>query len=240
MVFSTYAYSGLGDRKNNEDYFLYRKGIWVVADGLGGHDCGEEASKTASEAVVEFVEKNGISLEEQALHQIIMRANESVIDGQKKDESFESMRTTLVFAVSDGKQLRYANVGDSRFYYFKQGKLHKQSEDHSVSALSAKLGDIKYEDIRHDADRNKLLKVLGNAEELKVKIPEAVIPVESGDAFLLCSDGFWENVYENEMEIDLAKSDYAEQWLKFMLKRVMLRTQNQKNDNYTAIAVVIE
>ena len=60
MVSSTYAYSGLGGRKNNEDYFLYRKGIWVVADGLGGHDCGEVASKTASETVVDFVKENGI------------------------------------------------------------------------------------------------------------------------------------------------------------------------------------
>ena len=239
MVFSTYAFSGLGGRQNNEDYFLYHNGIWVVADGLGGHDCGEVASKTASETVVDFVKENGISLSDRTLYEIIMKANASVVEAQKTDKKLESMRTTLVFATCDGKQLRYANVGDSRFYYFKQGHLHTQSMDHSVSALSAKMGDIKYEDIRHDDDRNKLLKVLGNEEELKVKVPEAVIPVERGDAFLLCSDGFWEHVYENEMEIDLVKSDSAEQWLRFMLKRVILRTKNQDNDNYTAIAVVI-
>ena len=80
---------------------------------------------------------------------------------------------------------------------------------------------------------------MGNEEELKVKIPENIINVEPGDAFLLCSDGFWEYVYENEMELDLAKSNTSEEWLKSMVKRVILRTKNQNNDNYTAIVVRI-
>ena len=149
------------------------------------------------------------------------------------------MRTTLVFALSDGNVLRYANVGDSRFYYFKNGSVYVQSEDHSVSAASVRMGDIRYEDIRMDADRNKLLKVLGNSETLAVKIPDREIVLEQGDAFLLCSDGFWEYVYETEMEIDLAKSETPQEWLKYMVKRIILKTHNQNNDNFTAIGAII-
>jgi len=239
MVFTTYSYSNIGGRPNNEDYMFYQNGIWVVADGLGGHECGEIASKTAVETVVDYAMKNGVSLDDSNLDAMITAANMAVVESQKTDSKHSAMRTTLVFATSNGRQLRYANVGDSRFYYFKRGQLYVQSIDHSVSALSAKMGDIKYEDIRKDDDRNKLLKVLGNEEELKVKIPENIINVEPGDAFLLCSDGFWEYVYENEMELDLAKSKTSEEWLKSMVKRVILRTKNQNNDNYTAIVVRI-
>lgn len=239
MIFSTYAYSGLGGRKNNEDYLLYHDGIWIVADGLGGHDCGEEASKTASEAVLNYVKENGIELSDNTLNEIIINADSAVKAAQEDNSELKSMRTTLVFAITNGMQLRYANVGDSRFYYFKNGHVYTQSLDHSVSALSAKIGDIRYEDIRTDDDRNKLLKVLGNEEELKIKVPEAIIDLEPGDAFLLCSDGFWEHIYENEMELDLLKSSSAEEWMKHMLKRIVLKTKNLDNDNYTAIAVFV-
>lgn len=239
MVFSTYAYSNVGGRLNNEDYMIYQDGIWVVADGLGGHDCGEVASKTASQAVIAQLTGKEVDFSYETMEKIVTEANNAVLTAQKENEELASMRTTLVFAISNGTHLRYANVGDSRFYYFKRGHVYTQSEDHSVSALSARIGDIKYEDIRTDDDRNKLLKVLGNEEELKVKLPDDVIELESGDAFLLCSDGFWEHVYEAEMEFDLMKSSSPEEWLKHMLKRVILKTENRDNDNYTAIAVMI-
>ena len=150
------------------------------------------------------------------------------------------MRTTLVFAVTDGRELKFANVGDSRIYYFKNNSIVAQSEDHSVSAAVAKLGEIRYEDIRFNEDRNKLLKVIGNSENLKIKELYPALPVQPGDAFLLCSDGFWEYVFEQEMEIDLTKSANSRDWLSFMIKRILLRTENKNNDNFTAIAVMVK
>lgn len=237
MVFQTYAYTNQGGRTNNEDYCTYSDGIWVLADGLGGHDCGEVASKAASEATVKLWNERNKSMSDESLIGVIGDVNRRVIELQKNDSL--SMKTTLVFAVSDGKEIRYANVGDSRFYYFKNRKIVRQSEDHSVSAALAKMGDIKYEDIRSDEDRNKLLKVIGNDDNLKIKGLDPALTVENGDAFLLCSDGFWEYVYEQEMEIDLSKSSSPKEWISYMTKRILLRTENKNNDNFTAICVMI-
>lgn len=239
MKFVTQAYTNVGGRNNNEDYCMHTGGVWLVADGLGGHDCGEVASKTASDAVKNFINNVSGPLDDNLMSEIIQTANIAVIDKQKSNKELESMRTTVVFAVTDGTKLRYANVGDSRFYYFKQGRIECISEDHTVSAASVKLGEIAYEDIRNDPDKNKLTKVLGDKENLSVKIPVKEFTLQKGDAFLLCSDGFWEYVYEMEMETDLAKSESPKEWINYMAKRIILRTHNNGNDNFTVIAVII-
>ena len=148
MKFITHGYTNIGGRSNNEDYYLYANNLWILADGLGGHDCGEVASKTAVTAINDYFRESGKLIDETLLADMISTANKAVINEQKKDEGLASMRTTLVFAVSDGARVRYANVGDSRFYYFKNSKIVAHSEDHSVSGMSAKLGDISYDDIR--------------------------------------------------------------------------------------------
>ena len=240
MKFDTCAFTNVGGRSNNEDYYLCGDNFWLVADGLGGHDSGEVASKTAAEAVEKFVKKNKSPMNGEYIDSIIKTANMAVIDAQKKSKELESMRTTVVFAITDGEILKYANVGDSRFYYFRNGKIIAQSEDHTVSAALAKLGEISYSDIRKDPDKNKLAKVLGEKENLSVKLPETVIIPQNGDAFLLCSDGFWEYVYETEMETDFAKAASSKEWISYMAKRIILRTGNNGNDNFTALAVMIE
>lgn len=106
MVFQTYAYTNQGGRTNNEDYCTYSDGIWVLADGLGGHDCGEVASKAASEATVRSWNERNKSMSDDSLIGIIGDVNSRVIELQKNDSL--SMKTTLVFAVSDGKEIRYA------------------------------------------------------------------------------------------------------------------------------------
>lgn len=92
--------------------------------------------------------------------------------------------------------------------------------------------------IRFHDDRNKLLKVLGNEDDLKLKKLCEPIALERGDAFLLCSDGFWEYIYEVEMEIDLIKSSTPQEWMTFMVKRLLSRVTTN-NDNFTAICVFI-
>lgn len=241
MEFLTHGYTNIGGRSNNEDYYICKNNIWILADGLGGHDSGEIASKCGAEAVYQFYianEKN--VLDASQLSEIVQYANGAVLRKQAEDSALASMRTTVVFAATDGGKLRYANVGDSRFYYFRNGSVQIQSEDHSVAAMSVKLGDSTLEDIRNDPDRNKLIKALGNGEKLTVKIPEVEIIPEKGDAFLLCSDGFWEYVHETEMELDLAKSDSPKEWIDYMVKRILLKTRGMDNDNFTAVGVMIE
>lgn len=238
MVFETYAYTNQGGRKNNEDYCKFEDGIWVLADGLGGHECGEVASEAASAWTINFWNSEGRPMNDEALIDLIKNVNTEVISLRKGGDD-NSMRTTLVFAVTDGKKLRYANIGDSRFYLFRDDAIIRQSEDHSVSAAMAKIGEISYDEIRFNEDRNKLLKVIGNDEKLRIKAIDPEIDLQPGDAFLLCSDGFWEYVFEQEMEIDLSKSETPAQWLSYMTKRVLLRTEKVNNDNFTAICVMV-
>ncbi|MCR4615839.1 MAG: serine/threonine-protein phosphatase [Clostridiales bacterium] len=238
-TFRTFAYTNQGGRKNNEDAYLCSKGIWTLADGLGGHDCGEVASEESVRYINSLWKQMGCPMDEESLLKMLAETNKYILHLQKKSPEKSSMRTTLVFAVTDGETLRYANVGDSRFYLFRDNKIIAQSEDHSVCAAIARLGEIRYEDIRFNEDRNKLLKVIGDTEDLNIrKLPEPIV-LKPGDAFLLCSDGFWEFVYEQEMEIDLSKSKSSKEWLAFMTKRLLLKTKNKENDNFTAICVRI-
>ncbi|MBQ6823268.1 MAG: serine/threonine-protein phosphatase [Clostridia bacterium] len=240
MKFLTHGYTNMGGRVNNEDSYLCSDGLWVLADGLGGHDSGEVASKTAVDAIGEFTKAAQGGVNEAYLYDALQAANRAVLEGQKKEDRCASMRTTVVFAIADASGIHYANVGDSRFYYFKGGRLAIQSEDHTVSGLAAKLGDITPDQIRTDPDKNKLIKVLGEKEQLVLKLKGLGIRPEPGDAFLLCSDGFWEHVYEPEMELDLAKSTNPQEWILYMSKRILLRTKDQDNDNFTVIGVMIE
>ena len=102
-----------------------------------------------------------------------------------------------------------------------------------VSA-AVELGQLTPEQIRGSEDRVKLLKVLGNFDRLELKRQPEQISAMNGDAFLICTDGFWEHVHEREMECDLVKSDSPTEWRDRMLKRLLLRTGNS-GDNYTAL-----
>lgn len=232
------SYSGLGGRTNNEDYFKYCSHAYVLADGLGGHECGEVASKAAAEYLTSYpVEQINI---ENGLNHVADDVNKHILELQKENPKLASMRTTVVAAFIQDNKMGYFNVGDSRFYYFKKGKLAYQTIDNSVPAMLAQAGRLDVADIRNHEDRNKLLKVLGDTEDLGLKGDKQydTIELEPGDAFILCSDGFWEYVYETEMEIDLSKSNSANEWKTYMLKRLLNRVTGN-NDNYTLICGIV-
>ena len=126
-------------------------------------------------------------------------------------------------------------MGDTRCYYLKNGCIYEQSLDHSIPQVEVGLGEITPEEIRFHVDRNKLLKVLGDTEELRIDQIREPVDIEPGDAFLLCTDGFWEYVYETEMEIDLIKSRSPKEWTEYMVKRLLLRPAAER-DNFTVLA----
>lgn len=227
MNISSAKYSCTGGHEINEDSYMCsaEKGIFIVADGLGGHSGGEKASLAAIEYFKEHCCGNYTN---ECISDLLEGANKEVMgkgDGGK---------TTVAAAFVENGKFIYANVGDSRVYYFRDGKIIAQTKDHSVCQASVDMGMIRPEDIRGNEDRSRLLKVLGNDESLNIKKFYPPLKIMNGDAFLVCSDGFWEYVCEPEMEADLLKSDNSETWLKYMLKRHILRSEN-KGDNYTAL-----
>lgn len=243
MKFTTALSSNIGGRENNDDFASYvyndnSYGAWIIADGLGGYPKGHTASKVAVEcSIEEFLLNNQLSPDN--IENIFKKANIAVIDAQEDKKMINKMRTTIVGLFTDLNKVLWAHAGDSRLYFFKNGVLTFQTMDHSVSQMAVLSGDISPINIRFHEDRNKLLRVLGNDTEIKIDVLKQPIEVNKGDAFLLCTDGFWELVYEVEMEIDLCKSNSPDVWLQYMIERLYRRV-SQGNDNFSAIAVFVE
>lgn len=237
-----YTYTNEGSRPLNEDSFGVKtvgdKCIAVLCDGLGGHNCGEVASQAAVKSILDGIEQLSV-LNAEKLYEILKATNEGLIQQQNANPAQKGMRTTAVGCVVDGRELNYFNCGDSRFYFFSNGNLATMSKDHSVSQMSVELGEMSFDEIRFDADRNKLLKVLGENASGESGTVYKPISCKCGDAFLLCSDGFWEYVLEEEMEIDLSKANTAKEWIEFMLVRLLLR-YNGSNDNYTVVGGIMK
>lgn len=149
-----------------------------------------------------------------------------------------AMKTTLVLLTLEPGRAAWAHVGDSRLYHFVDGKLAFQTRDHSVAQIGVMLGEITLDEIRFHEDRSRVLRALGQDEELNVETREE--PLGPGrHAFLLCSDGFWEYVLEAEMEAALAEASDPEDWIARMRAYLQGRIP-PGNDNNTAAAVWVD
>jgi serine/threonine protein phosphatase PrpC len=241
MVFKSASISKIGGREENQDYcgseVIDNAGLWIVADGLGGHRGGSVASQSAVQAMLDNWNSEANSVPE-TIDNLINIAQAAVLKQQNTDPQLSAMRTTLVALHIAKNQATWGHVGDSRLYYFSGCALTSQTKDHSVTQVMVAMGEITREQIRYDEDRSRLLRAVGNPDGVKPTILESPQPVSPGDTFLMCTDGFWEYVTEAEMEVDMAKSNTPMEWLERMELRLISRVK-EGNDNYTALAVFI-
>ena len=145
------------------------------------------------------------------------------------------MMTTVAVLWADGTEAFAANVGDTRLYQFRNGQVAFQAIDHSVAQLSVFSGEITQAQLRGYAGRNHLLRALGAEEEVQVELND--LEIQPGDRFLLCSDGFWELILEEEM-LSWGGEDTAAQWLERM-KALAVSRCGAQGDNHSAIAIVV-
>ena len=226
-------YSDKGGRENNEDYVGIAENVFVLADGLGGHSNGETASRVAVEYILKKSEKVDV-VDNASMQKLILEVNKEVCE-----KRIGNMATTVVAAFVHDDYFNYLNVGDSRLYYFRNNKILMQSKDHSVTQACVDIGEITYDEIRFHPDRNKLTKVLGLNDEIVPNRKFEPIKIKRNDAFCLCSDGFWEYVYEMDMISTLKESKTPQEWLKKMLEIAMTRVA-VNNDNMSAVCVYIK
>ena len=230
-------YSDKGGRDVNEDSIAVvrtENGFCaLVADGLGGQGDGDIASQTVVSHISAAFRANP-SCKKEDINRYFCEANEKVcaINGGKPNTM-----STLVGLFCTPQGLTRAHVGDSRLYHFYNGRIIERTTDHSVPQMAVMLGEITEGQIRNHPDRNRILRAIGTSPDLQPDI--FTIPMQEGfHAFLLCSDGFWEYVYESEMEIDLAKSADAAQWLDLMKQRRDSRAPADA-DNNSAIMIFV-
>lgn len=237
MRTQTYHYTCIGGRNYNQDSLWYsedmNKGLWIVADGLGGHHHSEMASSLIIRTVEEAWEQNP----EMELGTLFLQCHEKILQLQSGHPEAENAASTVVILRRLGEEITVAHAGDSRLYYFRKRHLLFRTKDHSIAQMNVTLGEITEKEQRTSPDRNKLYNVLGGEKTPKPEVRET-FTAQPGDAFLLCTDGFWEYLSETEMLVDLLKAPSAKAWAEYMLVRIKKR-QPEGNDNYSVICGVV-
>ena len=168
MRLEAYLYTNPGGRRDNEDSADYwieaDSGIFVLADGLGGHRDGAAASALVTRSLLDSWSRKELPDKDTDisawLYESILTANDELLAAQKEQGS--SMKSTIVALAIDWVNCAWAHVGDSRLYYLTNGHIIHATQDHSVSFKKFLAGEIGLEDINFDDDRSSLLRVVGD------------------------------------------------------------------------------
>ena len=240
MIFDQYEFSSRGGRSYNEDSVGSRvegdHGVFVGADGLGGHSFGEVASACVRDTLLEGAPcRDGDPA--QWLEVQIAEANRRVLALQQEKNAV--LKSTVAALYIMGSRAIWAHAGDSRLYYIHEGRVKAYTEDHSVAYKKYKAGEITRKEIAFDEDQSRLLRSIGGVDhnEPTIRVYEEFLT--PGDGFFLCSDGVWEFLDDEEIAVDFLKSRCAKQWAEYLLLRMMERIRGG-NDNLTMLTVMLQ
>ncbi len=235
------CFTDKGSRPVNEDFADFvnktKSSCFILCDGLGGHGMGDKASRFAVSFIREYfllcrsTDEFAADVIEKTQNAIHARQQQLGLNGK--------MKTTGVILVLEPDRALCLHVGDSRIYHFRDAAVRFRTRDHSIPQMLVMTGEISEDEIRNHPDRNKVLRAFGDDHD-PLKYDRTELPVKAGDSFLLCSDGFWEPITEQEMTTLLAQSDSVKKWLRGMAKLVSSNSDGKNMDNYTAIAVKIK
>lgn len=236
MKLDYYCYTSPGGRSPNEDAVGARVdadgALFVIADGLGGHKDGSLASKCVVDTLLATPLPLFADEGEEWFQKAFEAANDAVLSQQEKNRC--RMKTTVAALLVQDSECCWSHVGDSRVYQLHQGNL-TCTADHSVAYKKYLAGEISRWQIGQDEDQSSLLRALGNKGRHHGDF--AASGVCSGDAFLLCTDGVWTHLQEEEIVIDRHKSESAKEWAEALLLRVLNRCDGN-HDNLSLIAIL--
>lgn len=240
--FTTVFFSEAGTKNKNNDYFGYVQldnyAIWVVADGFDEEEGADVAARLAVEAAIEyFMLQPGFNTE--IINEIMLYANLKVREKQTETERYSLMHTSLLIVISNYNALLYGNIGNTRFYHLRNGYVISQSSDDTVAQLLVEEEALNTGDLKYHRQRNDLLQAIGDYGEIKPNILKTPVILQEKDTFCLTTIGFWENIDEKEMEVELSRYDEGKKWLISLEKKVMA-TLRDNVENYTFAAVTIE
>jgi serine/threonine protein phosphatase PrpC len=232
-------------RDHNEDALGYcqprerevlaeRGRLYLVADGMGGHVAGEVASECVVRTVMASYYESQAPTVRQGLSEAIQQANAALYEATSGEKSRIKMATTLVGAVVLGRQLHVANIGDSRAYLLREDTVRQLTEDHSFVTELVKRGRISEEEATSHPQRNIVTRALGTQPTVEADFYEEGI--QPRDTVLLCTDGLWGEVSEEEM-VQMATRPLDPKGMASEL--VALANQRGGPDNITVIILQI-
>lgn len=219
-------------RARNEDSYLVNAPLFAVADGLGGHQAGEIASRIAVETLLGEAPKRA---DAKALGRAVRSANAAVIEAAQTGRGRTGMGTTLTAAMVDGTRIVVAHVGDSRGYLLHLGTLSQITEDHSMVADMVRAGTLTAEQSRVHPSRSVITRALGSDPNLLVDAFE--VEAAPGDRLLLCSDGLTSVVTDGEIERVLGASPSPQTAVATLIAAA---NAGGGQDNITAVVVDID
>jgi PPM family protein phosphatase len=233
-----------GGRRANEDacghWHSRQHLVCVLADGAGGHGGGDVAAQLAvQELISRFAVQPSIAAE--ALDGLLRDTNLAIIGQRVPGTPREDMHSTVVCLVLDfvAHTAHWAHAGDSRLYWFRQGRLLRRTRDHSFVQSLVDAGALTTEDMRAHPRRSELRSALGlPPEALEVSADDGSEPVQPGDCFLLCTDGLWEYLDDDVLESTLAAAPAPQAWLDVLRAEVYSAAKHKAtHDNFSALAV---
>jgi protein phosphatase len=203
--------------------------VLAVADGMGGYDRGEVASKMAIDALLERLGNLDTEDSSLILKQAYRRANDEIFEGGVSQGEDNMMGTTLVAGLIRGNELSLANVGDSRAYLLRAGALTQVTQDHSLIAEQVRMGVLTEDEARSSQHRNIITRALGHRERVEVDVFELTLLPE--DRLLLSTDGVHDYLEEDEIrEVLIERS--PDEATSELVERALA---NGSTDNLTAL-----
>ena len=225
-------------RKMNQDFVFASAepvgnlpNLFIVADGMGGHNAGDFASRYGVSVLVESVKRDGNFNPVKIIRHGIEAANSQILEQAQRDESMEVMGTTMVEATVVGNYAYVANVGDSRLYLAADGTFSQVTQDHSLIMEMVRLGELTLEEARNHPDKNIIIRAVGTNENVKVDFFD--IRLEPGNQLLLCSDGLTNMVPDEEIFEIIQREDHQDKAKELIDKA----NANGGKDNIAVIVV---
>lgn len=228
--------SDIGNKRSlNEDYAGYLEKenykIYVVADGMGGHNAGEVASKMAVEAIVNYISENINNKNyNEILKKAIKTANNEIYDFASTSEKLNGMGTTVTACLVINNKGFVANVGDSSCFLIRNNKIKKITKDHSLVQELLDLGTISEEEAFNHPKKNIITRAVGTSKEILIDVFE--IDILKDDIIMLCSDGLTNEIQKNRV-LEILNSAKS---LKNACEKLVLEAKsNGGRDNITVL-----
>ncbi len=239
---SVYGMTDVGmKRVGNEDAYLIfpEKQFYIVSDGMGGHNAGEVASKTALKAIETFFANIDIStipenLIPDTMADAVFAANKEVWEKSRSMPEYSGMGCTLAMVFLDKNTLHVCHIGDSRVYVIDHKEIIQITMDHSVVMELVKAGQISKEEARKSTLKNQLTRALGISSEANLEYTKQ--QVKMGDTILLCTDGLWDMLTDDEIYTVVKKGGTPE---KICTKLISMANDAGGDDNITVIVARI-